>query len=92
MRHSRVLPSVVRNIRELEGARSETLCLSRSRARPCCGCNGRGGLQEGDETHLLPEPGETRFDMGILVLPMVARPRCVPMVHSKYATARLPLR
>ena len=43
-------------------------------------------------TYALSTPGATRFDMGTLLVPMVAVPMCVPMVHSKEAAGRFPLR
>lgn len=82
--------SAVLRVEHTGARRAGSETRTRARAQPHRCAAGGGGKQ--GATHLLLVPGATRFDMGILVPPMVARPMCVPIVHSKYAAARLPLR
>ena len=80
MRHSNVLPSVVRNIRALR--EKGVIPVSREEDERCAI----------ERAHLLSMPGATRFDMGTFFEPMVAMPMCVPIVHSKEAAGCRPLR
>lgn len=61
------------------GRRSQEMCVEKAQSTRSA-------------THLLSPPGATRFDMGTLLLPIVAIPMCVPMVHSKDAAGCFPLR